>query len=94
MRLQDLPAALTVPQAAEILGSDVTWPTRPPAAASCRRFGRARRLLIRTGQLLELLGAEPGERTACQGEDTLVGGWSWQDGLKTGAEPHSWSPTR
>ncbi len=33
MRLQDLPAALTIPQAAEILGIECDWPTRPPAAA-------------------------------------------------------------
>ncbi len=39
MGLQDLPATLSIADAAELLGWDVTWPTRQLVAVSCRRCG-------------------------------------------------------
>ncbi len=84
MRLQDLPATLSIAEAAEILGvgRDLAY-----QAARCGELPTVRLggwLLVRTDRLLELLGAPPRECTARQGEDTLVGVVSCQDGPKPG----------
>ncbi len=86
MRLQDLPATLSIPQAAEILGvgRDLAYLAARRGQLPTVRLGR--RLLVRTDELLELLGAPPMECTARQGEDTLAGVLSWQDGPKSDGE--------
>ncbi len=86
MRLQDLPATLSIPQAAKILGvgRDLAYRAARRGELPTVRVGR--RLLVRTDQLLELLGTQPGGCTARQYEDNSAGALSWQDGLKTGAE--------
>ncbi len=86
MRMQDLPATLSIPQAAEILGvgRDLAYQAARSGELPTVRLGR--RLLVRTDELLELLGAPPKECTAREGEDTLAGGFSWQDGPNTGGE--------
>ncbi|MDP8929139.1 MAG: helix-turn-helix domain-containing protein, partial [Actinomycetota bacterium] len=86
MNLQDLPPALSIPQAAEILGGgrDLAYQAARRGELPTVRVGR--RLLVRTDQLLELLGLQPGGCTARQCEDIVAGSLSWQYGPKTGAE--------
>ncbi|MDP8931628.1 MAG: helix-turn-helix domain-containing protein [Actinomycetota bacterium] len=86
MRLQDLPPTLSIPQAAEILGvgRDLAYQAAHRGELPTVRVGR--RLLVRTEELLELLGALPGGCTARQGEDSIAGHLPWQDGPNTGAE--------
>ncbi|MDP8927261.1 MAG: helix-turn-helix domain-containing protein [Actinomycetota bacterium] len=86
MRLQDLPATLSIPQAAEILGvgRDLAYQAARRGQLPTVRVGR--RLLVRTDQLLELLGAQSGGCTARQGEGSIARALSWQDGPDTRAE--------
>lgn len=86
MTLQDLPPTLSIPEAAEILGvgRDLAYQAARRGELPTVRVGR--RLLVRTDQLLELLGAQPEACTGRQGEDTFADVLSWQDGPKTGAE--------
>ncbi len=86
MRLQDLPATLSIAQAAEILGVGRDLAYRAARSGQLPTVRVGRRLLVRTDPLLELLGARPRGCTARQGEDTLAEALSWQDGPKTGAE--------
>ncbi len=86
MRLQDLPASLSIPQAAESLGvgRDLAYQATRRGELPTVRVGR--RLLVCTDQLLELLGAQPRGCTAPQGENIIAAAVSWHDGPKTGAE--------
>ncbi len=60
MRLEDLPATLSIPEAAEILGvgRDLAYQAASHGELPTVRVGR--RVLVRTDKLLELLGAQPG----------------------------------
>ncbi|MDP8970084.1 MAG: helix-turn-helix domain-containing protein [Actinomycetota bacterium] len=84
--MQDLPATLSIPQAAEILGvgRDLAYQAARRGRLPTVRVGR--RLLVRTDQLLELLGIQARACTARQGEDDVAPSASWQDGPKAGAE--------
>ncbi len=73
MGLQDLPAVLTIPQAAEILGIGRDLAYQAVRRGELPTVWLGRRLLVRTDELLELLGAPSRECTARQGEDTRGG---------------------
>ncbi len=66
------------------MGRDLAYQAARRGELPTVRLGR--RLLVRTDELLELLGAPPRQCTVRQGEDTLVDVLSWQDLPTTGGE--------
>ncbi len=66
------------------IGGDLAYQAARRGELPTVRLGR--RLLVRTDELLELLGTPPTECTARQGQDTPGDALSWQDDPKTGGE--------